>query len=279
MTRPHPVRHRGFGLIEFLIAIALTLFLVAGLATIYLSNEQGSVAQRAEAALADNIRLAVTLLTTDIRQTGYRWDLSEPVGQMFTIIPDYEADPTAFLATPSNPLIMGDWANTGSSLPYGLAASFQSDGTLSNCQGQLVPIGAIDTDVWKVNKATDQLECKSRISTINNNAFDSYVPLVNNVETMMVRFGVDTQNTGSVSAYVSAPNVDVYSQILSVQLALVMVSGNPAAPQGDVGDVLPTPAQGGYDLLGMTYTPSTPPDRYLRIVVVRDIALKNLLAD
>jgi type II secretory pathway component PulJ len=275
MTRHFSARHHGFGLIEFLIAIAITLFLVAGLATIYLSNEQGSVAQRAEASLADNIRLAVTLLTTDIRQTGYRWNLSEPVSGMFTIIPDYEADPTAFLATPSNPLIMGDWANTGSALPYGLALSYQSDGTLNNCQGQLVPMGTIDTDVWKVDTATDQLECKTRF---NNNGFDSYVPLVNNVETMMVRFGVDTQGTGSVSTYVSAPAVDVYSQILAVQVALLMASGDAAAPQGDVGDVLPTPVQGNYDLLGMTYTPPSP-DRYLRIVVVRDIALKNLLAD
>lgn len=275
----HPMRSRGLSLIELLIALTLTLFLVLGLATVYLSNEAGSVAQRAEATLDDNVRLAVTLLTTDIRQAGYRWNLSIPASQMFTIIPDHEADPVAFLATPSNPLIIGTWHGSAAP-PYGFAVSFQSDGTLSNCLGQIIPMGSIATDEWKVDTGTDQLECRSRITTVNDNAFGSYVPLVNDVEYMMVRFGVDTLGDGSVTGYVSPPNVVDYSQIQAIQIALLMASGDAADPQGDLGDVLPQPTQKSYDLLGYTLAdwPATP-DRYLRVVVVRDIALENLIPD
>ncbi len=277
MTRS--LRTRGLSLIELLIALAITLFLVMGLATVYLSNEAGSVAQRAEATLDDNVRLAVTLLTTDIRQAGYRFNLAIPVNQLFTIIPDNEADPVAFLATPSNPLIIGVWHGSPAP-PYGFAVSFQSDGTLSNCLGQLIPIGSIATDEWKVDTSTNQLECRSRISTIAGNAFGSYVPLVNDVEYMMVRFGVDTLGDGSVTAYVTPSKVVTYSQIQAIQVALLMASGDSVDPQGDLGDVLPKAVQGNYNLLGYTLSswPATP-DRYLRVVIVRDIALKNLIPD
>lgn len=270
---------RGLSLIELLIAMALTLFLVMGLATVYISNEEGSVAQRAEATLDDNVRLAVTLLTTDIRQAGYRWNLSIPVSQMFTIIPDNEADPVAFLATPSNPLIIGTWHGSPAP-PYGFAVSFQSDGTLSNCLGQLIPMGAIATDEWKVDTLTNQLECRSRITTVNGNAFGNYVPLVNNVEYMMVRFGIDALGDGSVTGYVTPAKVVTYSQIQAIQVALLMASGDAADPEGDLGDVLSKPAQRNYNLLGYTLVgwPATP-DRYLRVVVVRDIALENLISD
>ncbi|EQD53145.1 type 4 fimbrial biogenesis transmembrane precursor pilW-related protein (pilW), partial [mine drainage metagenome] len=232
-------------LIELLIAMALTLFLVLGLATVYFSNEEGSVAQRAEATLDDNVRLAVTLLTTDIRQAGYHWNLSVPTSQLFTIIPDNEADPVAFLATPSNPLIIGTWHGSPAP-PYGLAVSFQSDGTLSNCLGQLIPMGSIATDEWKVDVSTDQLECRSRITTVSGNAFGSYVPLVNNVEYMMVRFGIDSLGDGSVTGYVSPSKVVTYSEIQAVEIALLMASGDAALPQGDLGDVLPIPTQKNY---------------------------------
>ncbi|MHB1543712.1 MAG: PilW family protein [Gammaproteobacteria bacterium] len=274
-----PTHHRGLSLIELLIAMALTLFLVMGLATVYFSNEEGSVAQRAEATLDDNVRLAVTLLTTDIRQAGYRWNLSVPTTQLFTIIPDNEADPVAFLATPSNPLIIGTWHGSPAP-PYGLAVSFQSDGTLSNCLGQLIPMGSIATDEWKVDTSTNQLECRSRITTVNGNAFGNYIPLVNNVETMMVRFGIDTLGDGSVTGYVSPSKVVTYSQIQAIEVALLMASGDTMSPQGDLGDVLPKPTQKNYNLLGYNLAnwPATP-DRYLRVVVVRDIALENLISN
>jgi type IV pilus assembly protein PilW len=269
---------RGLGLVELLIALAIAAFLLWGLFEIYYSNVLGSVAQQAETSLDDNIRTAVTLLTTDARQAGYRAILTEDPSQIFTQIPDNEADPTAFLATGSHPVMLGTWHGSPAP-PYGFAVSFQSNGQMQNCLGETVPYGIVDTDEWKLDTSTEQLMCRSYVGASGTGNWANYTPLVNNVEMMVVRFGLDTENTDSVDVYAEPGDVGQWNQVRSIQIGLIMASGDAANPDGTVGDVLAIPTSENFDLFGYVFSPwPTVPDRYLRVAVVRDIALRNIVS-
>jgi type IV pilus assembly protein PilW len=269
---------RGLGLVELLIALAIAAFLLWGLFEIYYSNVLGSVAQQAETSLDDNIRTAVTLLTTDARQAGYRAILTEDPSQIFTLIPDNEADPTAFLATGSHPVMLGTWHGSPAP-PYGFAVSFQSNGQMQNCLGETVPYGIVDTDEWKLDTSTEQLMCRSYVGASGIGNWANYTPLVNNVEMMVVRFGLDTENTDSVDVYADPGDVGQWNQVRSIQIGLIMASGDAANPDGTVGDVLAVPTSENFDLFGYVFSPwPTVPDRYLRVAVVRDIALRNIVS-
>jgi type IV pilus assembly protein PilW len=269
---------RGLGLVELLIALAIAAFLLWGLFEIYYSNVLGSVAQQAETSLDDNIRTAVTLLTTDARQAGYRAILTEDPSQIFTQIPDNEADPTAFLATGSHPVMLGTWHGSPAP-PYGFAVSFQSNGQMQNCLGETVPYGIVDTDEWKLDTSTEQLMCRSYVGASGTGNWANYTPLVNNVEMMVVRFGLDTENTDSVDVYADPEDVGQWNQVRSIQIGLIMASGDAANPDGTVGDVLAVPTSENFDLFGYVFSPwPTVPDRYLRVAVVRDIALRNIVS-
>jgi type IV pilus assembly protein PilW len=278
---PRPRSRRsihGLGLVELLIALAIAAFLLWGLFEIYYSNVLGSVAQQAETSLDDNIRTAVTLLTTDARQAGYRAILTEDPSQIFTQIPDNEADPTAFLATGSHPVMLGTWHGSPAP-PYGFAVSFQSNGQMQNCLGETVPYGIVDTDEWKLDTSTEQLMCRSYVGASGTGNWANYTPLVNNVEMMVVRFGLDTENTDSVDVYADPGDVGQWNQVRSIQIGLIMASGDAANPDGTVGDVLAVPTSENFDLFGYVFSPwPTVPDRYLRVAVVRDIALRNIVS-
>lgn len=269
---------RGLGLVELLIALAIAAFLLWGLFEIYYSNVLGSVAQQAETSLDDNIRTAVTLLTTDARQAGYRAILTEDPSQIFTQIPDNEADPTAFLAIGNHPVMLGTWHGSPAP-PYGFAVSFQSNGQMQNCLGETVPYGIVDTDEWKLDTSTEQLMCRSYVGASGTGNWANYTPLVNNVEMMVVRFGLDTENTDSVDVYADPGDVGQWNQVRSIQIGLIMASGDAANPDGTVGDVLAVPTSENFDLFGYVFSPwPTVPDRYLRVAVVRDIALRNIVS-
>lgn len=266
---------RGLGLVELLVALAIAAFLLWGLFEIYYGNVLGSVAQQAEATLDDNVRTAVTLLTSDIRQAGYRAILTEDPSQIFTQVPADEADPTAFLATGSHPVVLGTWHGSPAP-PYGFALSFQSNGQMQNCLGQTVPYGVVDTDEWKLDPSTEQLECRSNVGT---NGWQSYEPLVDDVEMMVVRFGLDTQNLDTADVYALPGEVSEWNEVRAIQIGLILSSGDAANPDGTIGDVLSTPTSGSYDLLGLVFSPwPTTPDRYLRVPVVRDVTLRNIVS-
>jgi type IV pilus assembly protein PilW len=62
---------RGISLIELLIATALSLFLLAGLFTIYLNNKKTYQLNTALARLQENGRTAIQHLNHDVRMAGY----------------------------------------------------------------------------------------------------------------------------------------------------------------------------------------------------------------
>ncbi len=63
--------HSGFGLIELMVAIAISLLLFAGVLNIFLSSKQTYRGQSALSRLQENGRNAIDLMSRDIRMAGY----------------------------------------------------------------------------------------------------------------------------------------------------------------------------------------------------------------
>lgn len=64
-------RQAGIGLIELMVALVLSLFLLAGLFTIFFSTKRGYNDQQGLAALQDNQLLAASVLANTVRAAGY----------------------------------------------------------------------------------------------------------------------------------------------------------------------------------------------------------------
>jgi type IV pilus assembly protein PilW len=61
---------RGFGLIELLIALALSLIVVLGVAQIFIAAKNTYVSQNTAAAMQEDARFVLSKLTQEIRMVG-----------------------------------------------------------------------------------------------------------------------------------------------------------------------------------------------------------------
>lgn len=64
-------RQQGFTLVEILVAVAISLFLLAGILQVMSSNKQTARFQEAVARIQENARFALMFLGRDFRQAGY----------------------------------------------------------------------------------------------------------------------------------------------------------------------------------------------------------------
>ena len=69
--KPARSAHRGFTLIELMIAILIAVFLIGGLVTLVSGMKRASVSQGGLSELQDNQRIAMTLINDVIQSAGY----------------------------------------------------------------------------------------------------------------------------------------------------------------------------------------------------------------
>ncbi len=96
MISTFPKRQAGLSLVELMIAITLSLLLIAGVLQIFLSSKQTYATNNALSRVQESGRFAMDFLTQDIRNTGYKgqclgqplthgtidilWRLDNPIG-------------------------------------------------------------------------------------------------------------------------------------------------------------------------------------------------------
>ena len=65
------LHQRGFSLVEIMVALVLSLFLVAGVIHLFLGTSQTSRFHEALSRIQENGRFATEILSRDIRMTGF----------------------------------------------------------------------------------------------------------------------------------------------------------------------------------------------------------------
>ena len=238
-------RVRGFSLIEAMISIALGLFILGGVLSLYLNNRQTFRLQSALARVQENARFANQVVEREIRKAGYRSSITQDYMALF---PEYDAAFGAQPAFPAGRVLRGTRDEIllryqGSGLP--------ADGTITDCAGRPVASNEVATVALKL-VGTD-LTC-FRIGSSGTTS----QPLVSGVESLVFEYGWDmVANDGFADKYQEHGNSA--QPTVSVRVSFTVVS----AERGVV--------QGGDGRLRRSYTQLTA----LRNAPVRKAPIKN----
>lgn len=242
---------RGFTMIEMLVAMAIGLFLIAGVFQIFVANKQSSRIQNNLSHLQENGRYAIIQIGRTLRMTGFKAD---------------PTDTTSFVtgaATGTN--------GTGLGGSDTLSISFQADGLMPDCLGTTFPAASPPTLITnQLYLATDtngvsNLYCKQTTVPASVPA-EVALPLVEDVTDMQITYGVDINNTGAANYYVDSTAVSAadWSKVVSIHITVLVVSQE---------DNITTAAQ-TYRYDGVAVTAS---DKRLHKVFSTTIALRNRL--
>ncbi|MGH8426955.1 MAG: PilW family protein [Gammaproteobacteria bacterium] len=188
----------GYSLVELLVALALSLFLIAGIAVMYFSTSQTYHVQQQTAQLQEHERLVATFVGSVVRSAGY---YAAPM----TNYPDlaFPAN-TTFAATGQN--IYGTSASSGGDYADTVAVRFLTapGDSVLNClgfgnQGTASDAYQLYVNQFQLDTADHQLEC-----TVSGPGIATQTqPLLDGVTSFEILYGVDTNGDGSADEYLS----------------------------------------------------------------------------
>lgn len=245
----------GFTIVEFMIAGVLGLVVLIGVLQIFLGSRQTFTLQGAIADVQDSGRFALQFLTEDIQRAG--WSINN-------------------VPIPEHILLLGD-KSAGTASNCSSANGAQSDcikiryESRIDCLGQAV--STVAENRYFVNYAAKpdadgvllgELSCLG-----NGNATPQ--PLLRNVESFQVRYGLDSNGDDVVDRYVAASDLTTATAVgvMAVRIGLVLVSdANALDKPRDYAatDLFLFDVADGYERKN---------DRRLRRVYVKTIAIPN----
>ncbi len=219
-------RQRGFTLIELMVAIVISIFLVGGLLMMVQSTRNAFGNQNLLGQLQDNERLAMSFLTAVVESTGY---FPDPVNNTGALLM-----PANVTFVAPGQAVFGTFAAAapGDSISVRFAAA-AGDANLFNCLGLSNTPAATDTftNTFSVN-AQKQLQCTatSQLGTFAPKT----VPLVTGVENLKILYGIkrSANDTGSCAdTYLDASQMQIadWNSVCSVSVAITFT--NPIPPQ------------------------------------------------
>lgn len=218
----HFMRHKQYGisLIELMLAMTVSLFLMIGLGATYYVMRQNAIARSGLSQLQDQQRIAMTLIANAVQHAGY---FSNPLTTTREAV--FSTTPTPFTII-GQPLAGSDTT---------LDVRYQSDSTVP--MGTCLGLSSGTTsyiDTFSVS-ANNTLDCSEVVG--NKNAVRQ--SLVSGVSSMSVVYGVDTDGDGSVNQYQAASTVSAtdWRNIKSIQVTLNFI--NPLAGQPGQRATLP----------------------------------------
>jgi type IV pilus assembly protein PilW len=203
---------RGYSLLEFMVAITIAVFLLAGLFSILQSTRMTSTNQTALAQLQDDERVGMTLIQETLQTAGYYPSpATQGASVAFPAVTNFAAGQAVYGV-----------ANTTTSYGDTITVRYQSDGAgaVLGCLGTNDSTGIAHTYEFLVQQDPSTAATASSLYCSMDGA--TPVLLVPNVSSMTVLYGVDTTGTGTgVNAYVSEGSMASYWQnIYSIRVTL-----------------------------------------------------------
>jgi len=247
---PGSRRHRaaGFTLVELMVSIAIALFMVAAVLSIYLTMKNTFVSQDDLAELQDSERLVLTMFSKTVQSAGYfvlPLANTEATALPATTVTRTDGSSSTF-SIGQSVIGTGDGSGTGANSDT-LAVRYQTasgDG-LMNCQGAANTSGlpTVWVNAFAVN-ASNELTCTVGTGTP--------VALVGNVGKLGVLYGVDTDGDGNMDTYLPASGVTaaaLWGSVHSVQITVSFLDTTKPASAGTV--LLPNAFVQNIDLMNL----------------------------
>jgi type IV pilus assembly protein PilW len=211
--------HRGFTLVELMIAILIALFLCGGLLTLVSAMKRTSGVQTGLSQLQDNQRMAMTLIADVIQSAGYfpNPTVNTAAGS-FPIVAPFTIAGQSVAGT-------GNWTDPAPgntiTVRYSTAGTAAADNTI-NCTGNASVAPTSFTNTFSVDPATGSLIC-----VLNGGA---PVYLVGGVTDLQIYYGVQTNpavSNNSADTYLDANAVTIgnyWGQVISVKITLTFAN-------------------------------------------------------
>ena len=208
------IRQRGVSLVELMVGVALSLFVLAGIITVYAANRQSFRVLSDLAEIQEVGRFAVDTIARAVRLAGYQGDspsewvlgaLSQANGGVDVIsgANDDASDANIKDGTDS----------------FTVVYQASSDGLFADCLGlNTAAAGSNISNTFSVSPS-NALQCSTDGGT-------THTTLLENVENMQVLYGVDTDGDQQANSYVTANKVSDWDDVVSLRLALLVRSRN-----------------------------------------------------
>ena len=277
-----PFKQRGLTLVELLIAMVVSLVLVAGVATVYISSQRTYHARDQLSGMDETARVALDTLTKNLEHAGYATPAKLPIGDYFYY--KGASTPVAYAC--------GDGKNNIRSVS-GLTSKATQDAFNSNGDSiaiRFIGDSALNTDCANAsltegcqidNASTtaasfvyNEFYVATDSSGIPNNLYcmasndPNPKPITRGIENIQFLYGLDSDRDGAVNTYLKASSLTAsdWAHVISIQVAILVRS------QETVYDV---DTAKSYTLLDTTVTRN---DRYQRAVYATVIQLRNVIA-
>ena len=237
-------RQSGMTLIEIMVALVISLFLLAGLLQMFIATRQSARVQENLSRVQENGRFGIEYINRVIRQAGYR-SKTTIIMKGKTFKQEFDVNQ----ADGSN----DDGYNASDILITRFEGEDAGQGEVRNCLNEVIISPAISTDILSINDSNN-LQCQSGGTT---------QPILENVEDMQILYGERKDGTASGNvAYVPASDIGNWDNVFSIRVSLVLKTTE------DLLTDTPQP----YEINGVE---TTPPDRRLYRVFTTTVALRN----
>ncbi len=242
-------KQHGFTLIEIMIAITIGLVMLAGILQISQANKESSRLQRNMGFVQENMRIAMELLTRDIRMAGFNGIVVNPTAIPLPAFINVVAQTTDIPALDDAP--RSRTADGGADNNDQITLTYQSD---TDCLGQGTP-GPVAINHYFISN--NRLMCRGNIGVAQ--------PLVDNLESLQILYGENTDDDPrSANRYVRAHQVGNMTNVVSVRIGMRFISREPVRSAVDTNS---------YALLDAE--PFAPNDRLLRREITTTVSLRN----
>lgn len=251
-------RQRGLTLIEIMVSLVISLFLLAGLLQLFVGTRQSSRVQENLSRVQENGRYTIDYLSRIVRLAGYRSRFTIERGQSFE---------DAFPAFPAVQGTNNDGSNSSDTITVAFEGEGAGQGDIRDCLNTQISNNNIASNTLSINN--NSLQCRTRTLTASGNVLsDQTQPIVDNIENIQILYGQNTDNDiwKVADRYISANDVNAsnWNQIVSIRISLLLRTA-----ENNLVD-RPQP----YIFNGATITPSAD-DRRLRRVFTTTITLRN----
>lgn len=220
MNKRAPIAAAGFSLVELLVALALSLFLIAGVVVMYFSTSQSYNVQQQTAKIQERERLAATFVGSVVQSAGY-------FGAPVTYDPDgaFPADSTF---TTDGQAIFGTSASYsgGADDTISIRMLAAKDDPVLNCLG--FPYGGATAQLYVNEFSLDTVNHRLRCTLSGPGITTQTQPLLDGISSFQILYGVDTNGDGSADEYLGANAVPNWLAVRSVRITLKFIMKNPA---------------------------------------------------
>jgi len=277
----------GFTLVELVVGLFLSIFIVGIAFTYFVSSSQTFRVQTSESIMQENARFAIEILTQNLRLAGLNPSndagLAENLGTILTA--NICSDTEAGLADGANGgtqctidnLAGNPTSSDRISVAYILEAD-EADISVRGCNNVDINVdlgerARLTNTLWSApspNNAVNgarSLYCQT-YNLDTNQAVGPPLPLVDGVDSIQFQYGVDTNGDGVVDRYQPISAVADLRTIKTVRAAMLVSNGLAIESSSNTEDVLVTRIYNLLDVVEITFNDRKPRQIFSTTVLI-----------